>query len=122
MIKEKTNKDYILNVYSTGKSDEWYLRMSPIETPKFSHGISLGANTFKTKKEAEEHKDEVWEYISSAFNLIEDDTQLLSSDGVFFWCSNCGSDEESQKEENWVRLAWNFCPNCGQKFMRHKKH
>ncbi len=66
--KELTLKDMIVCVYCEGPADRWYIRLVPTSTPKFSHGLAL-ATSFKTKKEAEEFKELVWEYIETGFNI-----------------------------------------------------
>lgn len=68
----------------------WYVRIAPLETPRFRHGLSLGTPfevegfvkpdkleltpendkaIRETEKKAEEFREAVWQYLKEAFKL-----------------------------------------------------
>ena len=68
MPRNKTNKDTILVPYKT--NEKWYLRITPVSTQRFSHGIAL-ATQFDSQVDVERFKDDVFEYLKSCFGLTE---------------------------------------------------
>ena len=65
---KKDFRNHVLHVYSTGKKDEWYVRIWMGE--RKSHGMSI-SDTFKTKNEADNYADKLTDYISDVFIVKE---------------------------------------------------
>lgn len=54
------------SIYADVSNGEWfyYVRLTPLETPRFSHGIAFSGH-FIEKKEAENFADQIDDYIQS---------------------------------------------------------
>lgn len=64
-MSTKRTKENTLLVYHDG--DKAYLRLAPLETPRFRHGISLA--TPVPEEHLEEFREAVWQYLKEAFEL-----------------------------------------------------
>lgn len=63
-MSEYTKENTVLVYYAGGKA---YLRLAPIETPRFRHGLSL--STPVPEEHLEDFREDVWQYLKLAFKL-----------------------------------------------------
>lgn len=68
-LKKGFNPEYYITVYfGAEKPNFWYVRIGGLETDRFRHGIAL-SESFASKEEAEQYKQEVIQYLAKAFKI-----------------------------------------------------
>jgi hypothetical protein len=58
---------YADGVNSAGTGHAYYVRLVPLETPRFPHGLSVGGQTFDDKATADKFADDVDAYMEAVF-------------------------------------------------------